>query len=53
MQVATVQCIGSETNLRECSLTITSICTQNANAGVTCVGMSHNLKFNALIMSTF
>ena len=40
VQVATVQCSGTETNLRDCSLAVTSTCGQSPNAGVTCVGMS-------------
>ena len=40
VQVANVQCTGTETDLRDCSLAVTSTCGQSANAGVTCVGMS-------------
>ena len=39
VQIATVQCSGTELNLQGCSLAVTGVCGQGANAGVTCVGM--------------
>ena len=44
VQVATVQCSGTETDLQHCSLAITSTCGQSPNAGVTCVGMSDTVS---------